>query len=225
MNKKTLIGNSTLPTLAAPIRAPLTGSKKDTVPKVTGSSTAKVPPVLGSKRDTIKPWESMTSLIYPLATGSTDTDAVSPPNALHVPPEPTTQALIQHVAGVDTSIGLLPDPIDTPCKDKDPDKIRTLPTIVEQRFDGKVTVKMPVPNNPGTDWYADGYITGKRGLLQSLQQVKISNGDIISAVPLGGSPLKMKEEPTETATTKQALTVCIGVCMYACKYVCMYVCM
>ena len=93
-------------------------------------------------------------------------------------------------------------------------------------------IKMPRPDNPGTDWYADGYVTGKQGIMQNLQQVKLSNGDTISALPLGRQPLKMIKEEPGLSTTKEAPAVCTGASVYIYTYislslslsVCMYVC-
>ena len=115
---------------------------------------------------TTRPWESMTSLMFPAPTGTiASTGAVVPPIA--VPQIPTNiltaQPKMQHVAGVDNSVGLLPEPEPT-TPQTGTAAVRFTPIIMEQRFDGKVIVKMPVPEYPGTDWYADGYVTGKKGL-------------------------------------------------------------
>ena len=166
---------------------------------------------MGSPRSdpTTRPWESMTSLMFPAPTGTiASTGAVVPPIA--VPQIPTNiltaQPKMQHVAGVDNSVGLLPEP-QPATPQTGTAAVRFTPIIMEQRFDGKVIVKMPVPEYPGTDWYADGYVTGKKGIMDQLHQVKLSNGDTVSALPLGEAPLKMvKKEPTDASTTKEATT-------------------
>jgi hypothetical protein len=115
------------------------------------------------------------------------------PTAL--PPDHIQQATPQksQVGGVDNSIGLLPEPTPfTP-----PPGILITPSIITQRFDGKATVRMPCQQNSGCDWYADGWITGKRGLLEQLQQVKLSNGDTISALPCGMKPLTTIKKRTD----------------------------
>ena len=127
-----------------------------------------VPPVAGSKRnDPQRPWESMTSLVFPAATGAMGSaGAVTAPIAVrqYIPKDiHTLPPQMQHVAEVDTSVGLLPEPEPpTRTPQKGTAAVRVTPIIVEQRFDGKVTVRMPVPENPGTDWYSDGYVTGKK---------------------------------------------------------------
>jgi hypothetical protein len=69
-----------------------------------------------------------------------------------------TSPKLQQVAGIDNSIGLFPDPEPI----LTPQKTRIVPTIVEQRFDGKVYVRMPNMQNPSTDWMAEGWLTGKK---------------------------------------------------------------
>ena len=104
-----------------------------------------------------------------------------------------TSPKLQQVAGIDNSIGLFPDPEPI----LTPQKTRIVPTIVEQRFDGKVYVRMPNMQNPGTDWMTEGWLTGKKGAMERLLQVKLSNGDTINALPMGETPLtmKIKQEP------------------------------
>jgi hypothetical protein len=154
----------------------------------------------------------MTSLVFPAATGAMGSaGAVTAPIAVrqYIPKDiHTLPPQMQHVAEVDTSVGLLPEPEPpTRTPQKGTAAVRVTPIIVEQRFDGKVTVRMPVPENPGTDWYSDGYVTGKKGVMDQLHQVKLSNGDTINALPLGEPPLKMvKQEPIDTSTTKEATT-------------------
>ena len=82
-----------------------------------------VPPVTGSKRATAnRPWESLTSFVDPPSKGQiASTGAFDPPLAVHEGPHIPTEILTsqpktQLVAGVDTSVGLLPDPVFTPQK-------------------------------------------------------------------------------------------------------------
>ena len=88
----------------------------------------------------------------------------------------------QHVPEPDTLIGLRPT---TPNKGTTDNRV--VPIIMEQRVGGHVTVRMPNTVH-GVNWSTDGVLTGRRGMMENLQQVVLSNGDTISALPMGAPP-------------------------------------